>query len=65
MPLDLEEEVSAATVTGNTVTGIYSNYSSELHNLCTFIRGHFVNWGLGQWRELPLQQCWSSWQWSL
>ena len=27
MPLDLEEEVSAATVTGDTVTGIYSNYS--------------------------------------
>ena len=27
MPLDLAEEVSAATVTGNTVTGIYSIYS--------------------------------------
>ena len=39
MPLDLEEEVSAATVTGNTVT---VTTASELHNLCAFIRGHFV-----------------------
>ena len=30
MPLDLEEEVSAATVTGDTVTGIYSNYSCRV-----------------------------------
>lgn len=39
MPLDLEEEVPAAPVTGSrhTVTT-----ASELHNLCAFIRGHFI-----------------------